>query len=418
VARNDAGMRVLFISHESTRTGAPLVLLELLRWIKEHTTIEFEVLSLRHGPLDEEFRKVAPLTVLDAGLTGKVMGFAFAVHQVAQRNGELWLRASAKLAGLAKDRAIRAELARASEFDLVYANSAVSSWVFEFLPPDRPPVLTHVHELEFGLRHGLPRRAQEQLVEHSSSYIAAAECVADALTGMGVPRRRIRVHHEFIDGGRQGRSETDYGAPVRQELGIPTDAFVVGSSGTRDWRKGTDLFLQVAARLVREPTRRPIHFVWVGGHSELLDAGALAHDLRRLGLEDRVRFVDSTSVPDRYFSVFDAFALTSREDPFPLVSLEAALWSLPIVSFDSGGASELVEGDDIGRVVPYSDVDAMVATILEIEADDGLHDKLGLAAREKVARYDVSVIAPQIAAVIERSGARPSGAGPAREGDS
>jgi glycosyltransferase involved in cell wall biosynthesis len=134
-----------------------------------------------------------------------------------------------------------------------------------------------------------------------------------------------------------------------------------------------------------------------------MDEGSLRHDIRRLGLADRVRFVDATSVPDRYFSIFDFFALTSREDPFPLVCLEASLWEVPIVSFDSGGARELIVDGDIGRVVPYGDLDAMADAIVELAGDERLRSDLGRAAKEKVGRFDVSQVAPRILATIDPS---------------
>lgn len=44
---------------------------------------------------------------------------------------------------------------------------------------------------------------------------------------------------------------------------------VVGA-GTVDWRKGADLFVQLA-REVRRTTREPVHFVWVGGDLRSVD---------------------------------------------------------------------------------------------------------------------------------------------------
>src|SRR5205814_4023764 len=60
-----------------------------------------------------------------------------------------------------------------------------------------------------------------------------------------------------------------------------------------------------------------------------------------------------------YLRAGDVFLLSSREDPFPLVALEAAQCGLPILCFaDSGGMQEFVEGD-AGYVVPAADVEAM-----------------------------------------------------------
>ena len=59
---SDRPAGVLFISHDAWRTGAPLVLLHFLRWLKQHSTIPFVVL-LREGAgeLRPEFEHLAPV---------------------------------------------------------------------------------------------------------------------------------------------------------------------------------------------------------------------------------------------------------------------------------------------------------------------------------------------------------------------
>src|ERR1700704_1052659 len=47
---SSTGSRVLFIGHEATRTGAPLMLLHLLRWLRDNTDIDFDLLIRSDGP--------------------------------------------------------------------------------------------------------------------------------------------------------------------------------------------------------------------------------------------------------------------------------------------------------------------------------------------------------------------------------
>jgi glycosyltransferase involved in cell wall biosynthesis len=103
----------------------------------------------------------------------------------------------------------------------------------------------------------------------------------------------------------------------------------------------------------------------------------------------------------------DVFALTSREDPYPLVCLEAAALGKPIVCFaGAGGAPEFVE-QDCGFVVPYFDVTAMAGRIASLLESADCRIKMGAAARRKVAeRHDISVAAPRILEIIERTIAR------------
>jgi hypothetical protein len=60
----------------------------------------------------------------------------------------------------------------------------------------------------------------------------------------------------------------------------------------------------------------------------------------------------------------DGYALTSREDPFPSVALEAMAAGLPVVAFGrSGGIPDMLEDTGAGAVVPYGDVTAMAEAL-------------------------------------------------------
>ena len=61
----------------------------------------------------------------------------------------------------------------------------------------------------------------------------------------------------------------------------------------------------------------------------------------------------------------NGFLLTSRQDPFPLVMIEAALLGKPIVSFPSGGVSEFVK-EGMGIVTQDISIKQMVKAIRSI----------------------------------------------------
>jgi len=50
--------KILFISHEASRTGAPLILLHLLKWLNKNTeNLQFDVLLIKRGAMADDFRK-------------------------------------------------------------------------------------------------------------------------------------------------------------------------------------------------------------------------------------------------------------------------------------------------------------------------------------------------------------------------
>ena len=129
----------------------------------------------------------------------------------------------------------------------------------------------------------------------------------------------------------------------------------------------------------------------------------LKHDCRGLGAADRVHFVDTQPDPSRLFMALDVFAMVSREDPYPLVTIEVAAMAVPIVCFDqAGGSQELVE-EDGGFVVPYLDTLAMADRVLELASAPELRERLGNRVREKVIeRNDAKVVMPLVVDLIGR----------------
>ena len=61
----------------------------------------------------------------------------------------------------------------------------------------------------------------------------------------------------------------------------------------------------------------------------------------------------------------DVFLITSREDNFPTVCLEAAACGTPVAGFLSGGAPETVS-PGISRFVPFGDVAALKSAVKEL----------------------------------------------------
>ena len=190
---------------------------------------------------------------------------------------------------------------------------------------------------------------------------------------------------------------------VRTRLGIPDNAVVVGGCGVEHWRKGLDLFIRVAFESLKAVHDRKLYFVWLGSDAKGKDSDQLLFDVRRAGLSERLTIVPRTDNPWEYYATFDIFAMTSRDDPFPRVNLEAGLFGSPVICFDhSGGSPEFVE-NDAGYVVPYYDVASMAEKIGLLARNDELRRSLGARARQKVIeRHDVHVGSREIVGVFEK----------------
>lgn len=114
-------------------------------------------------------------------------------------------------------------------------------------------------------------------------------------------------------------------------------------------------------------------------------------------------FPGATEHPEHYYPLFDLFLLTSREDPFPLVCLEAAAHGLPILCFENAGGMPEFVAEDAGCVVPYMDLDKMTDTIYNLMNSKNLRQWLGSNAQQKVLKnHNISTNAPRILDIINK----------------
>jgi glycosyltransferase involved in cell wall biosynthesis len=288
---------------------------------------------------------------------------------------------------------------------LIYSNTAVNGHVVASLAEVGCPVITHVHELEYVLGHAIPRERVRSMIEQTSHYIAASESVrANLIENHSIPRDKVDLIYEFISlQAINAERKTAERMKVREELGIGHDDFIVGASGALEWRKGADLFIQLASIMSRRRADRPIWVVWVGGPLNEEVYHQLCHDVKLLGLENSVKLLGHREDAVRHISAFDVFVMASREDPFPLVCLEAASMEIPIVCFDkAGGACELV-GNDSGFIVPYLDLSGMADKVSTLLNSKELRLRYGRRAAQKTRQlYDVEIGAPRILEVIRR----------------
>ena len=368
--------KVLFISHDASRTGAPILLLNFLRWFKENAGIPFEILLGRGGELEKAFSALAPTSVFYKDGQGPEI-----IHK-----HNILRRITRRLGINNPASRIRRKLA-SSKIGLIYSNTSTNGNILQALGFLNCPVISHIHELSYSLDSRSDKF--DYVKERTTHFIACSQVVKDNLvSSYSISPSTISVVHEFLVSASIPEAKVlSSQCLLRRELKLPDGSFIVGSAGTRHWRKGPDLFIQLAQR-VRSKLDAPIHFVWLGG-------GAKS--------DDHVHFLETKSNPLDYFAGFDLFALTSREDPFPLVCLEVASLGKPILCFDkAGGEPEFVE-KDCGFVVPSLDVDTMAERVIELYQNRELLCQLGQNASQKVrTRHKLEDNAPKILEIIKK----------------
>ena len=377
---------ILFISNDASRTGAPIFLLRLLRWFRENHRYSFRTLVGAYGELVSEFEALGAVDSFEPKptVTYKVLR-RLRLNQPCRANHQRALRAKLSSCGIR----------------LIYCNTIANGKILDYLSFLGCPVICHVHELESSIRH-FGQENMAFIKKYSSQYIAVSQSVKLNLSGEhDIPGERIRLINGVIpDTQLQPPGGIIARKTVRRELGIPLQSKLVCAAGSTNHRKGTDLFLRIAESVRRADRDGTIHFIWVGGRSDLVQG--IRKEIRSSPLRDVVHFIGPRAEMTAYYDASDIFLLPSREDPFPLVMLEAASRELPILCFaNSGGAPEFVE-NDAGLIVPSFDTVKMAEEVMRLLFAPELSRRIGNAAQQKVMnRYTLSLGAPKIAQVIQ-----------------
>lgn len=174
---------------------------------------------------------------------------------------------------------------------------------------------------------------------------------------------------------------------LRDTLGIPGDAPLVGSAFRMSEEKRPLLWVEMAAEVARRAPKA--HFVVFGDGPMRSSMSDLAE---RLGIGDRLHLPGPDDNIASCYKAMDAVVLTSRHEGLPNVLLEAQSLGVPVVAPDVGGVSETILPGITGWAVPEATAaslaervvhcltDAAWAARAQQEAPSFVRDRFGVAS--------------------------------------
>ncbi|WP_277187169.1 rhamnan synthesis F family protein [Caballeronia sp. BR00000012568055] len=345
---------VLMLLHEGSRTGAPILGWNIAKTLRE--SVNVVTVILRVGGMVEAFRDVSDEVVgpIKYDVFNPADGSRFG-RRLAQHYRPIY----------------------------VIANSVETRSLVPGLASEGVPVVALVHEFSGYTK---PVGSLQHLYERAAHVVFPADIVRRS-SEADYPFLRLRETHILPQGPSQVPAatksksavvSTSQPASVRDKLRPvhARNALLVVGMGFVDWRKGVDLFVCAAAALHTNQPELDVRFVWVGHGFKVTDtldiASYLAEQVERSGISDRFRFVDAVANVEEIYDEADVLFLSSRLDPLPNVSIDAALRGIPVVCFaEASGMAEILASDDRTKqlVVPHLDASAAALEIGRLAAN-------------------------------------------------
>lgn len=183
------------------------------------------------------------------------------------------------------------------------------------------------------------RHAVLEAGRNAAGMLAVSSAMRDSMVALGMPGERIRVHYTGVDLDRFTPGDRNAAKAARK-----LDNYTIATIGALIARKGQSLTINALATL-------PDATLLVIGEGP--DKAALIAQANRLDLADRVRFLGSVPHADLpgWLAAADVMCLPSASEGLANAWVEALACGTPIVISDVGGARELVDRPEAGRIV-------------------------------------------------------------------
>ncbi|PPK52728.1 glycosyltransferase [Marinobacter persicus] len=274
-------------------------------------------------------------------------------------------------------RIIRTRL-RKGHFDVVHCHQ-YTPWVYGWFAALGLPV--SVVFTEHGRFYPDRYRYKAALVNQamartSRAMVAISDATRQALARYEfLPRSRIRVVYNGI---AALQPDHDRVAALRAELGIPEEAFVMGTVSRMDPVKNQSMMLRAFHRFLQQCPEGWLLVVGDGAERESLQFLA-----GELGISERVTFTGSVSQPANHMALMEVFLLSSFTEGTSMTLLEAMSLGIPAVATDVGGNPEIVREGINGMLVPVDDEQAFAEAMIGLWQEPETRSQLGQGARTR-----------------------------------
>jgi glycosyltransferase involved in cell wall biosynthesis len=317
--------------------------------------------------------EVAYLLPWKDALAGELRGGGMGVHCLDGGRGISWMGRLRRLV-------------MRNRIDLVHAHSPYPAVVARAILARGGARLVYTEHNVWESYHPITRAANMLTFGQNDHVFAVSREVLASIRFPAFLRPRRLPPTETLYYGLDPAAVAGWGSPagVREELGVPAGAPTVCMVGNFRPDKGHGYLLEAVVQVRRSFPE--VRFVLVGlGPREKEIRGRS----RRMGLDSTVVFAGFREDAPRIAAACDVFVLPSLREGLPVALLEAMTLGRPLVATRVGGVPEVVEDGRQGILVPPAQPAALARALVSLLGDPSLRQRLGAAARERAAEFDI-----------------------------
>ena len=338
---------IVLVAHDAYPHGAQMLSLNLAKTLHLDFGFHVDLVCMGDGPLKFEYAKWATLHDF-AGLNPrgkKAVQLAKKLYDAGNRSA--------------------------------FVNTTVSGYFLQTLVESGFICVALIHELK-GVLNQLELHEQAKAIATQTNYaVFATTEVATAFREFtNIDPNKVVIRPQ----GLYKRKKNDHGrnherSLLRKKLDLPNDSQIILGVGYADRRKGIDLFVEAGLKLAKRlPKAR---WVWIGHWDQTMKCEIEIRLEKYPEIENRFIFPGLQNDTDLFYGGADVFALTSREDPFPSVMLEAFDAKIPVVGFEgAGGFTDLMD-EGCGKLVAEGDTNAFAGAVFDILENPHISEVMG-----------------------------------------
>jgi len=340
--------KILIVTHNLNLEGAPLFLFNLAKGLRK-IGYKIHILSPTDGPVKEYFTAIGMKTII-SDFTSKEFGIS------------------------------RFE----EKYDLIIVNTIIGYKFIKKLDLEREKVIWTLHESDrvvyFKQFSDLKVKLFSNVQKVVFSSIATRDIYEDLNTA-----NTFAIVNTVGDWGRiNDYIKKNNKDEVKNKYNFKESDFLVNLVGTICLRKGQLEFAEAAINILKESKKSNLKFVMVGGGRGYKYEEVIRKMITLNGLNGQIIIFNETKDVFDFYLISDIFVCNSYIEAFPMVTLEAMAFGLPIVSTDAYGLAEQFEDEKNGMLVMAGDKEGLKDKIMYLIKNRDIAKKLGANAKKKV----------------------------------